>query len=479
MGMNARQVFFNIIAKAGARNYGARAGETIAGNLVRGANGKFAAGGGGASATPNAESADPKEVASVLKRLLAETKASKPKGGKAAKPKAPPKGKKPPKTKKDEVKVGRGRNTEQDAKRASIISKLPIAAADKATLTSIINGEKVKPAALTGLVKAGLVQVRGDGSFELTGIANALARAKENNDMGKFDGAKRALKQAYAAIKSAETAEKDDVIAEEDDVIVETIDVSDDQLAAIAGVLGVSYAKEIDGAMSFEAIGGKVASELQQYLPTRPDGSRGYAWVNETYLTEVIAEVDSKYYRIGYSIDRNGAITIEDRAKWVQVERISSWQAVAKGDIDTATDTPVLFIASGAYGPDTDGEWMSEAMLGKVAKSINDGKLPMTVDIWHVGFPSAKNPKPASEPVIVGNVAKAEVINKHLVLTPTFASADDEATVKANKADLQLSVYFSGAISKSADGAINGMPNRASVAILPRGSAAYRYSQVI
>ena len=473
IGMNARQVLSNIIAKAGAQNYGARAGETIAGNLVRGANGKFAAGGGGASATPNAESADPKEVASVLKRLLSETKASKPKGGKAAKPKAPPKGKKPPKAKKDEVKVGRGRNAEQDAKRAAIISKLPIAAADKATLSSIINGEKVKPAALTGLVKAGLVQVRGDGSFELTGIANALARAKENNDMGKLDGAKRALKQAYAAIKSAETAE-------EDDVIVETIDVSDDQLAAIAGVLGVSYAKEIDGAMSFEAIGSKVSNELrEQYAPTRPDGSKGYVWVNETYLTEVIADVDDKHYRIGYSIDRDGAITIEDRAKWVQVERISSWQAVAKGDIDAATDAPVLFIASGAYGPDTDGEWMSEAMLGKVAKSINEGKLPMTVDIWHVGFPSAKNPKPASEPVIVGNVAKAEVINKHLVLTPTFASAEDEATVKAKKADLQLSVYFSGAISKSADGAINGMPNRASVAILPRGSAAYRYSQVI
>jgi len=477
MGMNARQVLSNIIAKAGARNYGARAGETIAGNLVRGGNGKFAAGGGGASATPNAESADPKEVASVLKRLLAETKASKPKGGKATKPKAPPKGKKPPKPKKDEVKVGRGRNAEQDAKRAAIISKLPIPAADKATLTSIINGEKVKPSALGGLVKAGLVQVRGDGSFELTGIANALARAKENN-MGKFDSAKRALKQAYAAIKSAEAATESD----DDGVIVETFDVDDDQLAAIAGVLGVSYAKEIDGAMSFEQIGSKVSDALRaNHAPVHPDGSKGYVWVVETYLTEVIADVANKYYRIGYSIDRDGIVTVEAREKWVEVARVSSWQAVAKGDIDadTASDAPVLFVASGAYGPDTDGEWMSEAMLGKVAKSINEGKLPMTVDIWHVGFPSAKNPSPNSEPVIVGNVAKAEVINKHLVLTPTFSNAEDEATVKANKADLQLSVYFSGAISKGADGAINGMPNRARVAILPRGSAAYRYSQVI
>jgi hypothetical protein len=55
--MNARQVLSNIIAKAGAQNYGARAGETIAGNLVRGANGKFAAGGGGASATQGQKTA--------------------------------------------------------------------------------------------------------------------------------------------------------------------------------------------------------------------------------------------------------------------------------------------------------------------------------------------------------------------------------------------------------------------------------------
>lgn len=477
MGMNARQVLSNIIAKAGARNYGARAGETIAGNLVRGANGKFAAGGGGASATPNAESADPKEVASVLKRLLVETKASKPKGGKAAKPKAPPKGKKPPKPKKDEVKVGRGRNAEQDAKRAAIISKLPIPTADKATLTSIINGEKVKPSALGGLVKAGLVQVRGDGSFELTGIANALARAKENN-MGKFDGAKRALKQAYAAIKSAEAATESD----DDGVIVETFDVDDDQLAAIAGVLGVSYAKEIDGAMSFEQIGRTVSTVLQdQHGTIRPDGSKAYVWIVETYLTEVIAELDNKYYRIGYSIDRDGIVTVEARDKWIEVARVSSWQAVAKGDIDadTASDAPVLFVASGAYGPDTDGEWMSESMLASVAKAVNDGKLSMTVDIWHVGFPSAKNPKPTSEPVLVGSIAKAEVINKHLVLTPTFESAADEAVVRAAKDDLQLSVYFAGAISKGNDGAINGMPSRASVAILPRGKAAYKYSAVL
>jgi hypothetical protein len=474
MGMNARQLLSNIIAKAGARNYGARAGETIAGNLVRGANGKFAAGGG---AAPDTESADPKEVASVLKRLLAASKPAKAaKGGKGAKPKAPPKAKKPPKPKKDEVKVGRGRDAAQDAKRAEIISKLPIPAADKATLTSIINGEKVKSGALSGLVKAGLVQVRGDGSFELTGIANALARAKES-DMGKFDSAKRALKRAYAAIKSAEAATEE----ADDEVIVETFDVEDDDLSAIAGVLGVSYAKEIDGAMSFEQISRKVSSILQDEHGTlRPDGSRSYVWIIETYLTEVIAELAETYYRIGYSVDRDGNVTVEARDKWVQVERVSSWQEVAKGDIDADDEAkPLAFVASGAFGPDSDGEWMSEAMLESVAKAVNDGKLPMTVDIWHVGFPSGKNPKPKSEPVIVGSVAKAEVINKHLVLTPTFADANDEAVVRAAKDDLQLSVYFAGAISKGNDGAINGTPSRASVAILPRGKAAYKYSAVL
>lgn len=471
MGMNARQILSSIVAKAGARNYGARAGETIAGNLVRGANGKFAA--GGASAASDTESADPKEVANVLKRLLAASKPAKAaKGGKATKPKAPPKSKKPPKEKKDAVKVGRGRDAERDAKRTAIISKLPIPAADKATLTAIINGEKVKSGALSGLIKAGLVQVRGDGSFELTGIANALARAKENN-MGKFDGAKRALKQAYAAIKSAEEAD--------DEVVVEAFDVDDEQLAAIAGVLGVSYAKEIDGAMSFEEIRERVNRALrEQYGKRDESGYINGVWVLETYLSEVVVDMQGKVYRIGYSIDRDGDVTVEAREKWVQVERVSSWQAVAKGDIDADDEAkPLAFIASGAYGPDTDGEWMSESMLASVAKAVNDGKLSMTVDIWHVGFPSAKNPKPTSEPVLVGSIAKAEVINKHLVLTPTFESAADEAVVRAAKDDLQLSVYFAGAISKGNDGAINGVPSRASVAILPRGKAAYKYSAVL
>ncbi len=474
MGMNARQILSSIVAKAGARNYGARAGETIAGNLVRGANGKFAAGGGGASAASDTESADPKEVASVLKRLLAASKPDKAaKGGKATKPKAPLKGKKPPKEKKDAVKVGRGRDAEQDAKRTAIISKLPIPAADKATLTAIINGEKVKSGALSGLIKAGLVQVRGDGSFELTGIANALARAKEGNDMSKFDSAKRALKQAYAAIKSAEKAD--------DEVVVEAFDVDDEQLAAIAGVLGVSYAKEIDGAMSFEEIRERVNRALrEQYGKRDESGYINGVWVLETYLSEVVVDMQGKVYRIGYSIDRDGDVTVEAREKWVQVERVSSWQAVAKGDIDADDEAkPLAFIASGAYGPDTDGEWMSEAMLASVAKAVNDGKLPMTIDIWHVGFPSAKNPKPKAAPVIVGSVSKAEVINSHLVLTPTFESADDEAVVRAAKDDLQLSVYFAGAISKGNDGAINGVPSRASVAILPRGKAAYKYSAVL
>lgn len=305
----------------------------------------------------------------------------------------------------------------------------------------------------------------------------AVARAKENNEMGKFDGAKRALKQAYAAIKSAEAATESD----DDGVIVEVFDVGDDQLAAIAGVLGISYAKEIDGAISFEQIGSKVATALRdKYAPVNPDGSKGYVWVVETYLSEVVADVSNKYYRIGYSIDRDGIVTVETREKWVEVARVSSWQAVAKGDIDADDESkPLAFIASGAYGPDTDGEWMSESMLASVAKAVNDGKLSMTVDIWHVGFPSAKNPKPTSEPVLVGSIAKAEVINKHLVLTPTFESADDEAVVRAAKDDLQLSVYFAGAISKGNDGAISGTPSRASVAILPRGKAAYKYSAVL
>lgn len=203
-------------------------------------------------------------------------------------------------------------------------------------------------------------------------------------------------------------------------------------------------------------------------------------WVKDTYHDRAIVKwVDGKLYAVGYELMPDGNTVLAEQAAWVEVKE--TIVPVAKEHVGyiakAADDEPLVFVAGGAFC-DRDAEWVSGDFLSKIAKAIEDKRVNMTVDVWHVGFPSRSNPKPTEQPLVIGHIEKASFENDHLALLPVFTDPADEAVVRANAGDIGLSIYFSGAV-KDTDGAFRGDPSGAlSVAIMPRGFEAYPYTAV-
>jgi hypothetical protein len=225
----------------------------------------------------------------------------------------------------------------------------------------------------------------------------------------------------------------------------------------------------------------KAMSVIAPVVPVTSYGSVNDWWICETYIDRVIVSwPDGKMYQVAYELDADGNTILADMAQWVEVKRETVYVAKeqAEGYIaKAADDEPLVFCAGGAFC-DRDKEWVSGEFLGKIAKAVDAGDIPMTIDVWHVGFPSRSNLKPQAEPVIIGKIAKAAFENDHLVLLPEFNTSEDEATVRANADELGLSIYFNGA-QKDADGAFRGDPNgKLSVAVMPKGFESYRYTAI-
>lgn len=135
-----------------APNFGARAGQTIAGNLVRGADGQFASGGKPSTA--------------------------KPRKGRVRKPKKP-------KLSAEERLSQRA--AERQQKRTEVLSKFNIAPDGQDALSKLRNGEQVDPEVIKkhGFEEAGLVEQAADGTYRMTGAGRSVLQAADSGDAGR------------------------------------------------------------------------------------------------------------------------------------------------------------------------------------------------------------------------------------------------------------------------------------------------------
>lgn len=148
-----------------APNYGAKRGETIAGNLVRGNDGQFSSG-GSASAAP----------------------AAKPAKGRARKPNAP---------KATPAQRQQQRDAEQAKNRDKVYGQLGLAEDAADSLTRLGAGEQVDDDG--GLVTMGLAEVDSAGKLRLSAAGRATLNAAERGDLGAArDAASRALDRKRA-----------------------------------------------------------------------------------------------------------------------------------------------------------------------------------------------------------------------------------------------------------------------------------------
>jgi hypothetical protein len=139
-----------------APNYGARAGQTIAGNLRRGSSGQFESGGGAA--------------------------------------RAPKPGKRKPKTETEREAERQQRASERQAEREQtriaqrdqVLADLGIDPGASEALVMLANGEQPEPSAIArmGAVEAGLVEQAADGSYRMTPAGRQLLNAAERGDKG-------------------------------------------------------------------------------------------------------------------------------------------------------------------------------------------------------------------------------------------------------------------------------------------------------
>lgn len=186
--------------KVKAPNYGARAGQTIAGRLVRGGDGKFTSGNNPSSARANA----------ARDAALRPKKPTAPRGRRAV-----PKPKKPVKTPEQRAQEreaarqerARARAAEREQNIAKTFSALGLAEDAADSLKRLAAGKVVDDDG--GLVKMGLAEQAKDGSYRLTATGRAVMNAAERGDLGAARDAKsRAQDRATEQAERAAAAEK-------------------------------------------------------------------------------------------------------------------------------------------------------------------------------------------------------------------------------------------------------------------------------
>lgn len=200
-------------------NYGARAGETIAGNLKRGGDGKFSSAGGA--------SGGPAQRGVQLSKQPTPTTHAAPSGGKGGKGKGGKKGggtkggagAKPRKEQLTPEQRQAQHAAEQAQNRADVLGKLNIAPDGQQALAALRSGEQPDADAIArgGFVQAGLVERAQDGSFRLTSSGRALLAAVDAGDAGRagdtISSARdrttaRTDRQSAAAARHAATEQK-------------------------------------------------------------------------------------------------------------------------------------------------------------------------------------------------------------------------------------------------------------------------------
>jgi hypothetical protein len=137
-----------------APNYGARAGQTIGGRLVRGSDGKFASSGGAAPVTPKRQRKPPKPPTAAAQARATERQAA--------------------------------RDAERRTTRDAVLAQLGIDPGASEALVMLANGEQPQPEVLArmGAVEAGLVEQARDGSYRLTPAGRQMLSAAERGDKG-------------------------------------------------------------------------------------------------------------------------------------------------------------------------------------------------------------------------------------------------------------------------------------------------------
>lgn len=189
-----------VMAEVLKANYGAKAGETIQGNLARGGDGKFTSGGGG---DPVAGSAEDKAAIrarlDAAKAKAAAAKAPKPKKGKAApkgKAKAAPKGKKAKAPKKTKAEIQAAKDDMRSKNLSEIFSDDGI---DEAMTnvrddpTTVLNADYQSQLESHGFIKTDATT----GLTTLTPAGKALMKAAENDDTKAMN---RAVMQGKATV---------------------------------------------------------------------------------------------------------------------------------------------------------------------------------------------------------------------------------------------------------------------------------------
>lgn len=195
-----------------AQNYGAKAGETIAGNLKRGGDGKFT--GSGGSAAIGGLGTDKTSLDEVKRRVEA-MRAPKVKGGKKA---AAPKGKKAAAKKAPKGKKAAPTKQEKDAAKLAIQGK-NLEAAIGPDLTEAITAIDDDPTVEVNepyrgqLLEKGLIQENPGGTVTLSGAGRSLMSAAAADNAANV---KRALNRGMVAAKSnaARTADSNTKKAE-------------------------------------------------------------------------------------------------------------------------------------------------------------------------------------------------------------------------------------------------------------------------
>lgn len=124
------------------RNYGARVGETIAGNLGRGQGGRFAASGSGAGQKPR----QPRKTAAQ-------------------------------------------RMAERRRTRDQTLQAAGMTASEAAALTALTKGAQLTELRAAGLIKQGLAEVGADGKIRATPTGRRAARVAESGDLEKVQEA--------------------------------------------------------------------------------------------------------------------------------------------------------------------------------------------------------------------------------------------------------------------------------------------------
>lgn len=102
-----------------------------------------------------------------------------------------------------------------------------------------------------------------------------------------------------------------------------------------APVPKASARKAVDFSDGINAVRERIQEAAREMLRDPLSSHRSWAWVVDVFPDGCILETDGAgTFRIGLDVGADGSVTFADRADWVPVEPVTSWQPVMKGLAD-------------------------------------------------------------------------------------------------------------------------------------------------